>query len=262
MFLPHNVTLGAEYGTPAWNNDRRGRITASRFGDILTAPRSKAAQEAGQLSETARGYLLEVVASTITGQDRVGGKSAAMDRGVDKETDAIDAYCLQRFLDRGTEVLEGRILLMRDRLVGVTPDSFVEDDPEGPGLLECKCPESKTHLETFLSGDGTPEDPRQVPEVYVPQVQGQLWVSGRRWCDFVSFDDRFPGPMQLIVIRAYRDEAYIAELAAKVLHFEQMVLQRLERVRRFLKACTPEQARVVHNALQESLREHTLHAEG
>ena len=258
MFLPHNVTLGAEYGTPAWNKDRRGRVTASRFGDVLTQPRSKAAQDAGQLSDTAHGYLLEVVASTITGHDRVGGKSAAMARGVDKEADAIDAYGMERFVEVG----EGRILLVKDSLVAVTPDGFIEDDPEGPGLLECKCPESKTHLETFLSGDGTPEDPRQVPDVYVPQVQGQLWVSGRRWCDFVSFDDRFPGPMQLIVIRAYRDEAYIAELAAKVLHFEQMVLQRLDRVRRFLKACTPEQARVVHNALQESLREHTLHAEG
>lgn len=258
MFLPHNVTLGAEYGTPAWNKDRRGRVTASRFGDVLTQPRSKAAQDAGQLSDTAHGYLLEVVASTITGHDRVGGKSAAMARGVDKEADAIDAYGMERFVEVG----EGRILLVKDSLVAVTPDGFIEDDPEGPGLLECKCPESKTHLETFFSGAGTPENPRLVPEEYVAQVQGQLWVSGRAWCDFVSFDDRFPGPMQLIRIRAYRNEVYIAELAAKVRRFEALVQERVDQVREYLASCSPAQARVLHNALQESLREPTLHGEG
>ena len=240
IYLPPGVVEGPAYGTDEWKDARRGRVTASRFGDVMTEPRSKAAKESGQMSDTARGYLMEILASTITGEDRVGGKSAAMERGVDKESDAIDAYSAAKF----TDVAQGRLLLRTDGLIAATPDGFVEEDEDGPGLIEVKCPESKRHLETWLS--------RELPSDYLEQVQGQMWVAGRSWCDFVSYDDRFPVPMRMVIIRVHRDEEYLASLEAKVTAFAQEVSAKLDQIRGFLADASPEEARTVVEALQDS----------
>lgn len=217
--LPPGVVEGPAYGTPSWFAIKRGMVTASRFGDVMTEPKTKAAKEQGMLSDTASGYLYELVAAAITGQDRVGGKSMAMDRGVDMEADAIDAYSASRFVD----VAEGRLVYRPDIGIGATPDGFVEEDESGPGVIEVKCPESKRHLETWLS--------RSVPEDYVEQVQGQLWISGRAWCDFISFDDRFPASMQLVVIRVLRDEETIGRMDRRVTAFAGRVRETLARVK-------------------------------
>jgi hypothetical protein len=239
LYLPPGIAPGPAYGSSEWTETRRGRVTASRFGDVMTEPRSKAEQMAGKMGATAKGYLMELVAATITGQDKVGGKSAAMDRGVDKESDAIDRYAATKFVDVG----KGRMLLKMGTLISATPDGFIEEDEEGPGLLEVKCPESKTHLETFIT--------RELPADYMEQVHGQMWVAGRSWCDFVSFDDRFPLAMQLVVIRVYRDEELIERMAEKVHGFADQVQARVDQLRQFLRDCSPVEARVVHEALQD-----------
>jgi len=243
--LPTGVVEGPMYGTDEWKNARRGLVTASRFGDVMTEPRSKAAKEAGEMSDTARGYLMELVASTITGEDKVGGKSAAMERGIDKEADAIDAYSAATF----TSVAQGRLLIMPDCGIGATPDGFVEDEGDGFGILEVKCPESKRHLETWLD--------RCVPEDYIEQVLGQLWVSGRSWCDFISYDDRFPAPMRLVVIRVHKDEhrAAIDELEMKVMAFAAKARGKVAEIRAFLADCAPSEALTVTEALQDSLED-------
>lgn len=241
IYLPPGLIEGPTYGTEEWSASRRGLVTASRFGDVLTEPRSKADKEAGKMSETARSYMLELVAQAITGMERVGGKSAAMERGVEKEADAIDAY------ERSTmaTVEKGRILIRPELGLGATPDGFVEDDPDGPGIIECKCPEPKTHLQNWLG--------KAVPEDYIEQVQGQLWISGRAWCDFVSFDDRFPGPMQLVVVRVHRDEEVIARLDEKVPAFARAVRDQIASIRAFLASCTPQEARTVVQGLEDQL---------
>lgn len=235
------MIIGPRYGTDSWHTFRRGLVTASRFGDVLTAPRSRAAKEAGGMSDTARSYLMELVAATITGQDKVGGKSAAMERGIDKEADAIDAYCRERFLFPG-DWSEGCILRMEDTLIAATPDAFIDNgDPEGPGILEVKCPDSMRHLDTFFS--------RQVPEQYHEQVLGQLEVSGRQWCDFVSFDDRFPKPMQLVIIRVYPSPQFGAESMPKIAYFADLVQQRVDDVRQFLFGASPAEAAAIVSAM-------------
>lgn len=231
---------GPKYGTPAWNEFRRGKVTASRFGDIMTEPRSKGSTER---SKTAESYLMEIVAAAITGQDKVGGRSSAMDRGVDMESDALDAYARQRFVEVG----EGHILQRPDHIICATPDGFVDEDDSGPGLLEVKCPESKTHLSTFLS--------RQLPEEYLYQVQGQLWVAERAWCDFISYDDRFPKPMQMVVIRVQRDEELIEAMAKKVYAFADVVQMRIDHLREYLRDADPEHAQMVHNSLLQDPEE-------
>lgn len=237
------MITGARYGTQAWHDQRRGLVTASRFGDVLTEPRSKAAKEAGEMSDTARSYLMELVAATITGQDKVGGKSAAMERGIDKEADAIDAYCRERFLFPG-DWSEGCILRIPDTLIAATPDAFVEVDSEGAGILEVKCPDSKNHLDTFLT--------QQVPEQYHAQVLGQLEVSGRQWCDFISFDDRFPRAMQLVIIRVYPSPAFGTDSMAKIAHFADLVQQRVDDVRAFLAGASPDAAAAAVSAMTSS----------
>lgn len=239
IWIPPGVAPGPVYGGTEWTEMRRGRVTASRFGDIMTEPRSAADKARGAMSATAKGYLMELVASTITGQDKVGGKSAAMDRGIDKESDAIDRYMVTKFVD----VEKGRMLLKMGTLISATPDGFVEEDEMGPGLIEVKCPESKTHLETFMT--------KELPEDYLEQVHGQMWVAGRTWCDFVSFDDRFPLPMQLVVIRVERDNDLIDRMAEKVHGFADQVQAKVDQLRQYLRECSPLEARVVHEALRD-----------
>jgi hypothetical protein len=230
---------------------------AERFKILKSGPRAgttvevenlgRLVQEAAEASgifcwgDTSRSYLMEIVASVITGLDKVGGKSAAMERGVDKEADASDAYAAAKFVD----VAQGRLLLRTDCLIGATPDGFIEEDEEGPGLLEIKCPESKRHLETWMS--------RTLPEEYFEQVHGQMWVADRAWCDFVSYDDRFPKPMQLVVIRVYADEDYRTKLATRCEAFAEQVKDRLGDIRRFLADASPEQAETVVEALKSEL---------
>jgi hypothetical protein len=252
IWLPPGVVEGSPNSTPEWFAERRGLPTASRFGDILTEPRSKAAKEAGLMSETARNYQLELIAAAITGMDKVGGKSAAVDRGIDKEADAIRAYEEKRMID----VAQGRLLIHKGLGIGASPDGFVEEDDEGPGLIEVKCPEPKTHLENWLNaeeyrisanGYGLP------PAEYAEQVAGQQWVAGREWTDFISFDDRFPGPMQLAIVRVRRDADTIALLADKVPPFADAVRTRIRSLQAYIASCLPEQAAAVRSALQKSL---------
>lgn len=238
IWLPFGVTEGPAYGGEEWRKTRLGLVTASRFGDVMTEPRSKAAKEAGELSETAKGYLYETIAQAITGQERVGGKSAAMDRGVDMEADALDYYAETRMVD----VRKGRLLILDGLGIGATPDGFVEDDPDGPGIVEAKCPESRTHLMNWTA--------RQVPEDYVDQVQGQLWVTGRAWCDFVSYDDRFPLPMRMVVVRVRRDEAHIGELRRRVMAFAERANDRIAAIRAFLAEASPVAREIIHQALE------------
>lgn len=238
IWLPSGVEEGPAYGTPEWHQDRIGRVTASRFKDVMTEPRSKAAKEAGELSDTALAYLHEVIAQAITGKERVGGKSAAMDRGVDLEADALDYYADTRMV----ELRKGRLLKLVGANIGASPDGFIEDDPDGPGLVETKCPESKTHLATWFA--------RQLPDEYYWQVHGQLWVSGRHWCDFVSYDDRFPLPMRMVVIRVHRNEEVIAELAGKVEAFASRALDRIRVCQQFLAEASPQEHEVVRAALE------------
>jgi predicted phage-related endonuclease len=90
---------------------------------------------------------------------------------------------------------------------GASPDGLVGDD----GLVEIKCPMTATHIETLLG--------QSVPAKYVTQMQWQMACTGRKWCDFVSFDPRMPENMQIFVKRVGRDELLIASLETEVIQF-------------------------------------------
>jgi hypothetical protein len=101
---------------------------------------------------------------------------------------------------------------------GASPDGLIGDD----GMLELKCPESTTHLEWMEAG--------KVPPEHLPQIQGQMAVTGRHWVDFCSYDPRFPPGLQLFIVRVERDEDYIKQLHADVCAFLVEVEDMVERL--------------------------------
>ena len=200
--------MSAPQGSEAWKSERAGHCTASRFRDVLAKIRTGEAA-------SRRNYRVQLVTERLIGAPISGFKSAAMEWGTQTEPLARVAYEAHT----GDPVVEtGFHLHQGVDWVGASPDGLVGDE----GLLEIKCPEPATHMETLLDG--------VCPSEHVAQIQGQMWVTGRKWCDFVSFDPRFPKHLQLFVVRVPRDEAYIANLEREVKGFLREVDQLHDRL--------------------------------
>lgn len=188
-----NLTQGSE----EWFSARRGKVTASRVSDVIA--RTKNGWGAGR-----KNYMAELVAERLTGTTADGFISPAMRWGTETEPQARAAY--EFFRDAAvTEVgfVDHPTILM----AGASPDGLVGDD----GLIEIKCPNTATHIET-LSGSG-------IPDKYIVQMQWQMACTERGWCDFASFDPRMPADMQLHVERIERDGERVAELEQQVSEF-------------------------------------------
>lgn len=184
-------------GTPEWHAARAGRVTASRVADLMA--RTKTGYGASRAN-----YAAELVAERLTGTVAASFSNAAMAWGTEKEPDARAAYS---FL-KDVEVEQvGFVIHPVIEAAGASPDGLVGKG----GLVELKCPQTATQIELLLSDT--------VQSKYITQVQWQMAACERDWCDFVSYDPRLPGNMQLFVKRIQRDEAYIAELEAAVTQF-------------------------------------------
>lgn len=183
-----------EQGSIEWHMQRLGKVTASRLSDIL------AKTQKGWGASRAN-YLAELVAARLTGVPAAGFTNAAMQWGTETEPQARAAY--EFFQDVRVEVAE---FVDHPSVAdsGASPDGYVGAE----GLLECKCPQTATHIETLLGGS--------IPEKYRIQMQWQMACTGRKWCDFVSFDPRMPGNMQMFVRRLERDDTEIARLEKEV----------------------------------------------
>ena len=186
-----------EQGTPEWHQLRLGKVTASRVADILATTRTGP-------SASRQNYLIELALQRSTGNIEPSYTNAAMEWGTQTEPQARAAYEVEtgNFVDQVAFIDHPTIAWF-----GCSPDGLVGDD----GLIEIKCPNSATHWEYFKA--------KKPPQKYVIQMQTQLAVTGRKWCDFVSFDPRMPERSQLLVVRVDRDEAFIAELEEKVKQF-------------------------------------------
>lgn len=184
-------------GSPEWFAQRVGKATASRIADILA--KTKTGPSASRTN-----YLAELVAERLTGKKAESFSNAAMQWGTDTEPFARAAYELEAdVLVEQVAMIDHPTILMS----GASPDGFVGDD----GLVEIKCPNTATHIDTILSG--------KVPTKYVTQMMWQMACTGRKWCDYVSFDPRLPETMQLFIKRVPRDDAVIAEYEAEVIKF-------------------------------------------
>lgn len=186
-----------------WFSDRSGIATASRYKDVMSEPKSKADKDAGNMSETAMSYALQILAEKLTGE-RKDFSSRATEWGTDNEPLAIQAYSEAT----GNNVLECGFVRHQEIATGASPDGVIGLD----GCIEVKCPfNSEIHLKNKLTG--------LVPKDYIWQVQGQMWVLGAEWNDFVSFDPRMNINAGLSIVRVYRDEGMIAKLEDKIIKF-------------------------------------------
>jgi predicted phage-related endonuclease len=194
--------------TDKWKLDRAGKFTGSRFADLLA--RSKPDKEGKTKPLKAHhDLMLDLATERFTGSPIEGPTGLALAWGTDVEPFALEAY----ELETGNVVNEsGFIVHPEFDFVGCSPDGLIGDK----GGLEIKSPKSpRVHLERLLD--------QKVPEEYVPQVQGCMWVTGREWWDFVSFDPRMPESHQILIIRVERDEKFIEHLKAEVLAAEVKV---------------------------------------
>lgn len=184
-------------GSPEWFSARCGRVTASRVADVIA--KTKTGPSASRTN-----YMAQLIAERLTGTTAESFSSAAMQHGTDTEPQARMAY---EFYQDVTVVETGFALHHTIGMTGASPDGLVGD----AGLVEIKCPNTATHIETLLGAS--------VPGKYVTQIMWQMACTGRSWCDFVSFDPRLPESMRMFVQRVHRDDARIAELESEVITF-------------------------------------------
>ena len=188
-----------EQGSPEWHELRRGVITASRFKDVM-------AKGAGK---TRKSYMVELAAEVLANEVVSMEPNKYMQWGTETEPMARDYY---EIVSDNT-VKEVAFIKHGTLNCGVSPDGLIDAN----GGIEIKCPKTTTQIETFLSG--------KMPTSHKAQVQGCLWVSGRDFWDFVSFDPRIDGEAGYFIERIYRDEEYIKELEAAVIAFDEELQQ-------------------------------------
>lgn len=186
-----------EQRTDEWYSARIGKVTASRVADVVAKTKSG-------YSASRENYMAQLVCERLANKPAESYSNAAMQWGTETEPLARAAYEAKMdvlvdevgFIDHPTIVMSG-----------ASPDGLVGED----GLIEIKCPNTSTHIDTLLS--------QTVPKKYADQIFWQMACTGRQWCDFVSYDPRLPVDLQLFIQRIPRDDQYIKLLEAEVIEF-------------------------------------------
>jgi exodeoxyribonuclease (lambda-induced) len=240
--------IECEQGTPEWHAARAGLCTASRFADAVSTtgglteqqqnfvkcirelgldekaaaaaagyksvPRSEtiakalAGEDTSKPSDTARRYAADIAIERASGKPfGIPPKAALLDRGHQLERLARMAY-----EDKNTAfVTEAGICVTENGIFGYSTDGLVNDD----GLIEIKCPIDGCKILTMWQTGDVSE--------YMHQMQGGMWISGRKWCDFIMFvPDLAPVGKDLYVKRIYRDEQFIDAMVDGLVRFERL----------------------------------------
>jgi hypothetical protein len=183
--------IECDQNSEEWKKAKAGVPSASEFDKIITST--------GAASKQADAYMLRLLGEKMTGKIHEGFKSADMARGNELEAEAALAYELQY----GVTLSKTGFWVDDAGRWGCSPDRLCGDD----GLVEIKCCVPSTHVEYLLSG--------KVDRGYWPQIQGQLFVTGRRWCDWYVYHPELP----TICFRVERDEKYILDMHMALLTF-------------------------------------------
>lgn len=184
-------------GSPEWLAARCGKVTASRVADLVAKTKS------GWGASRAN-YMAELIAERLTGTPASSFINAAMQWGTDTEPQARAAY---EFIHDQDVVEVGLVPHQHIEMSAASPDGLVGDE----GMLEIKCPNTATHIDTLLG--------QKVPAKYNTQMQWQMACADRNWCDFVSYDPRLPEHLSMWVSRVDRDDERIKELETLVVEF-------------------------------------------
>jgi putative phage-type endonuclease len=195
-----------EQGSPEWFQIRLGKATGSRIADIVAKTKTG-------YSTSRDNYLAQLVCERLTGNVAESYTNSAIEWGKQNEDLARAAYEVK------TDLMVDQIGFVDHPTIansGASPDGLVGD----AGLIEIKCPNTATHIETLLSG--------KVPSKYLTQMTWQMCCTGRHWTDFVSYDPRMPENLQLFIKRVEYDPKYAAELEREVTQFLDEVDQKIK----------------------------------
>lgn len=184
-------------GSDEWKALRLGKVTASRVADVVAKTKSG-------YSTSRTNYMAQLIAERLTNTVAESYTNAAMQHGTETEPEARAAY---EFYQSVAVKEVAFVPHPKIDQAGCSPDGLVGDD----GLVEIKCPNTATHLDTLLG--------QAVPAKYETQMQFQMACTGRKYCDFVSFDPRMPENMRLFIKRLPRDDKRIAELESEIAAF-------------------------------------------
>lgn len=192
--------IDCQQGTDEWFQAKLGVVSTSNFSKVLNK------------GEGRKLYMRKLAAERLTGITQVSYSNDNMAAGQDLEPSAREYYEL---LHDCTVKEVG--FIKRDEWTGTSPDGLIGED----GLIEIKCVIPSTHIATILKG--------KMQTCYNPQVQGQLWVTGRKWCDWISYcPDITKRPYYSV--RVLQDEEYIKELAVKVTMFVEDLKRMIEKL--------------------------------
>jgi putative phage-type endonuclease len=183
-----------EQRSSEWFAARLGKVTASRVADVIAKTKSG-------YSTSRDNYMAQLVCERLTGQQGESFTNAAMQWGTETEPLARSAY--EAYADLMVEEV-AFVQHPKIEMAGASPDGLVGLF----GMLEIKCPNTATHIDTLLT--------QTVPTKYITQMQWQMRCCERQWCDFVSFDPRLPQDLQLFVKRVEFDASYVAMLEEEV----------------------------------------------
>lgn len=184
-------------GSTEWLAARAGIPTASCFDQIIT-PRT------GKVSASSAKYMHKLLAERLLGRPILEQNVTAwMTRGSEMEAEAVAFYEAMR----ETDTVKVGFLTNDAGTIGASPDRLVGDD----GLLEIKCHKEEVHVGFLLT--------HEAPEMHKPQVQGQLWIGERKWCDVLCYHPELPP----CIVRVERDEEFVAILSSAVEAFARLL---------------------------------------
>lgn len=195
--------INCEQGTEEWFSSRLGVPSASNLDKILNTK--------GSNSKQYLKYMYQLVGESVTNTIESSYKTDAMQRGNDLESEARSLY----------EILTGNVIdqvgfcLNEDPLFGCSPDGLIGED----GGLEIKCPLISTHIDYLIGGE--------VPREYYAQVQGNLFVTGRKWWDFMSYSPN----LKPLIVRVFPDKEYHELIKENLIEFNNKIKEIKEKIK-------------------------------
>ena len=197
-----------EQKSDEWFAARMGKGTASKVADVIAKTKTG-------YSTSRENYMAQLICERMTNTQSESFTNAAMQWGTETEPLARAAY------EAKHSVLVDEVGFIDHpeiNMSGASPDGLVGDD----GMVEIKCPNTATHIETLLNDT--------VDGKYQYQMLWQMRCAGRKWCDFVSFDPRMPEELQLKVIRFEYDQGTIDQIEIEVNKFLSEVDQKVKQL--------------------------------
>jgi len=185
------IILNIEQQSEAWHEARCGRVTGTRFKNLMSK----------ETTDSYKDLITDIACEIVTGKQEETYSNALMEHGIETEPIARRQY--EYFFDCDVKQV-GFMIPDEDHKyhewIGISPDGVLSDN----GMIEIKCPKAKTHMEYI--------EAEKLPSEYRYQVQGQLFVTGFAYCDFMSYVEN----MTPFIIRVYPDTELFKEFETRL----------------------------------------------